>query len=191
MTTAHIPGGTWLLDPVHTDIGFTVRHLMSKVRGLFTEFEGQIVTGETLETSSAQVEVDLSSVDTRNQQRDGHLRSSDFFEVETHPKMIFRSTAVKDNGGGTVVVLGDLTIKSVTRPIELEAEILGVDKDPYGQTRIGVEASGEISRKDFGIDFNIPLEGDKVMIGDKITLVIAAEAVLQEVAAPAEASAQA
>jgi len=186
-TATAIPTGTWVLDPTHSDIGFTVRHIMSKVRGHFTEFDGAIVTGQGLADGSARVEVQLSSIDTRNQQRDDHLRSSDFFDVDTNPTMSFESTSVQDHGDGRVVLTGDLTIKGVTRTLDLEVELLGVGKDPWGATRIGVEGSGEISRKDFGIDFNIPLEGDKVMIGDRITLVIAAEAVLQQDEAAADA----
>ncbi|MDP9444590.1 MAG: YceI family protein [Actinomycetota bacterium] len=191
MTVPTIPTGTWVLDPGHTEVGFTVRHIMSKVRGSFTEFEGTIVTGETLADSSAHVQVALSSIDTRNQQRDDHLRSSDFFDVATNPTMTFRSTSVQDTGGGRLVLTGDLTIKGVTRPVDLDVEVLGVGRDPWGATRIGVEASGQISRREFGVDFNIPLEGDKVMIGDKITLAITAQAVLQQAAAEVPAGARA
>ncbi|MGH3383847.1 MAG: YceI family protein [Nocardioidaceae bacterium] len=178
-TTTQIPAGTWALDPAHTEVGFTVRHIMSKVRGHFTDFEGSIVTGETLADSSASAEIKLGSIDTRNDQRDDHIRSGDFFDAEQNVSMTFATTAVKDNGGGELVVTGDLTIKGVTKPVDLDVEVLGVEKDPWGNLRIGVEAAGQLSRKDFGIDFNIPLEGDKVMIGDKVSLVIAAEAVLQ------------
>ncbi len=191
MTVPTIPTGTWVLDPGHTEVGFTVRHIMSKVRGSFTEFEGTIVTGETLADSSAHVQVALSSIDTRNQQRDDHLRSSDFFDVATTPTMTFRSTSVQDNGGGRLVLTGDLTIKGVTRPVDLDVEVLGVGRDPWGATRIGVEASGQISRREFGVDFNIPLEGDKVMIGDNITLAITAQAVLQQAAAEVPAGGRA
>ena len=171
--------GTWQLDPTHTEIGFTVRHIMSKVRGKFEQFEGTIVTGENLEASSATATIELSSINTGTADRDNHLRSGDFFSVETTPTMTFVSTGVVRKGDTDFVVTGDLTIKDVTKPIELAVEFLGEGKDPWGGTRIGVEATGQLSRKDWGIDFNIPLEGDKVMIGDKITLQINAEAVLQ------------
>jgi polyisoprenoid-binding protein YceI len=177
-TTTAIPTGTWVLDPTHTDVGFTVRHIMSRVRGHFTEFEGTIVTGEDLADARATADIKLASIDTRNAQRDEHLRSGDFFDVASNTSMTFASTNVKDNGE-ELIVTGDLSIKGVTKPIDLTVELLGVDKDPWGQTRLGLEATGQISRKEFGVDFNIPLEGDKVMIGDKISIVITTEAVLQ------------
>ena len=180
MTTATaITTGTWALDPTHTEIGFTVRHIMSKVRGKFETFEGTLVTADDVTDSRVDVSVDLNSINTGTVDRDNHLRSSDFFEVENHPTMTFASSGVVEKAPGELVVQGDLTIKGVTKPLELAVEVLGEGNDPWGGTRIGVEATGLISRKEFGIDFNIPLEGDKVMIGDKISIVINAEAVLQ------------
>ncbi|HWV26702.1 MAG TPA: YceI family protein [Aeromicrobium sp.] len=177
MTT--LTAGTWTIDPTHTEIGFSVRHIMSKVRGKFETFESTLTTTEDVSGSSVAVEVELSSVNTGTPDRDNHLRSGDFFNVETTPKMTFRSNGVLVKNDNELVVTGDLTIKDVTKPFELKAELLGEGKDPWGNTRVGVEATGEISRKEFGIDFNIPLEGDKVMIGDKIAITINAEYVLQ------------
>jgi len=175
-----ITTGTWNLDPTHTEIGFSVRHLMSKVRGKFESFEGSLVTADDITASKVSVEVDLSSINTGTADRDNHLRSSDFFEVETHPKMTFATTGVTQKSDSEFVVDGELTIKGVTKPLELAVEFLGEGGDPWGGTRVGVEASGEISRKEFGIDFNIPVAGaDKAMIGDKITITINAQAVLQ------------
>ncbi|WP_370187719.1 YceI family protein [Aeromicrobium sp.] len=174
-----ITTGTWNLDPTHTEIGFAVRHIMSKVRGKFETFEGSIVSADPISDSTVTVEVDLSSINTGTADRDNHLRSSDFFDTETHPKMTFTSTGVVQKSDESFVVNGDLTIKGVTKPLQLDVDFLGEGKDPWGGTRVGVEATGEISRKEFGIDFNIPLEGDKVMIGDKITITINAEAVLE------------
>lgn len=174
-----ITTGTWVLDPTHTEIGFAVRHIMSKVRGKFETFEGTVVTADDLGSSSVKVEVDLTSINTGTVDRDNHLRSADFFEVESHPKMTFVSTGILAKGDDELVVNGDLTIKGVTKPLELKVDLLGEGGDPWGGTRFGVEATGQISRKEFGIDFNIPLDGDKVMIGDKITITINAEAVLQ------------
>lgn len=174
-----ITTGTWNLDPTHTEIGFTVRHLMSKVRGTFETFEGAVVTADDITASSVNVSVDLSSINTGTADRDAHLKSGDFFNVETSPTMTFASTGVVEKSDTEFVVTGDLTIKDVTKPVELAVEFLGEGKDPWGGTRVGIEATGQISRKAWGIDFNIPLEGDKVMIGDKITLNIVAEAVLQ------------
>lgn len=180
MTTATaITTGTWALDPAHTEIGFTVRHIMSKVRGKFEKFEGTVVTADDVTDSRVDVSVDLNSINTGTVDRDNHLRSSDFFEVESHPTMTFASSGVVEKAPGELVVQGDLTIKGVTKPLELAVEVLGEGSDPWGGTRIGVEAIGLISRKEFGIDFNIPLEGGKVVIGDKISIVINAEAVLQ------------
>lgn len=177
--------GTWHLDPTHTEIGFQVRHLMSKVRGKFESFEGTIVTADDVTASSLNVSVDLTSINTGTADRDQHLRSADFFEVEKYPAMTFQSTGIKQVSDEEFVVTGDLTIKGVTKPVELEVEFLGEGGDPWGGTRAGVEAKGQISRKEFGIDFNIPVAGaDKAMIGDTIKLQIVAEAVLE---APVEA----
>lgn len=178
-TATAVRSGTWTLDPTHTEIGFTVRHIMSKVRGKFETFEGSIVTADDVTDSRVDVSVDLSSINTGTVDRDNHLRSSDFFEVEKNPTMTFTSTGVVEKAPGELVVQGDLTIKGVTKPLELSVEVLGEGGDPWGGTRVGVEATGQISRKEFGIDFNVPLEGDKVMIGDKISIIVNSEAVLQ------------
>jgi polyisoprenoid-binding protein YceI len=175
--------GTWQLDPAHTAIGFTVRHLISKVRGTFEDFEGEIVIAENPLESEASATVQLNSINTGTAQRDDHLRSSDFFEVDQHPIMRFRSTGVRAEGDGYVVT-GDLTVKNVTREIELDVEFLGVGPDPWGGTRVGFEASGAISRKEFGVDFNIPLEGDKFVIGDQVSIQLQVEAVLQKETEP-------
>lgn len=183
-TTAHsvqIPGlvaGTWLIDPTHTHVGFSVRHIMSKVRGQFTTFEGSFQITDDVLDSSVHATIALSSVDTGNSDRDNHLRSSDFFSVEENPTMSFTSTGLRAHGD-RFVATGDLTIKGVTKSVDLDVEFLGVDKDPWGGTRFGLEATTTISRKAWGISFNIPLEGDKVVIGDAITIAITVEAVLQ------------
>jgi polyisoprenoid-binding protein YceI len=178
--------GTWQVDPTHTDIGFTVRHLISKVRGTFEEFEGEIVIAENPLESEASATVQLNSINTGTAQRDDHLRSSDFFEVEQHPVMRFRSTGLRAEGD-SYVVTGDLTVKNVTREIELEVDFLGVGPDPWGGTRAGFEATGKISRKEFGVDFNIPLEGDKFVIGDQVSIHLQVEAVLQKETEPSTA----
>jgi polyisoprenoid-binding protein YceI len=170
-----VVAGTWTIDPTHSEVGFTVRHLMSKVRGQFTTFEGTLTTGGSLESARATATIDLASIDTRDAQRDGHLRSSDFFDTENHGAMTFTTTSFD----GTTAV-GDLTIKGVTRPVELDVEFLGAGQDPWGGSRLGFEATAEISRKDFGIDFNIPLDGGKLLIGDKVTIHLAVEAVLAQ-----------
>ncbi len=180
MSTPQIPAGTWTIDPSHSEVGFSVRHLMvSKVKGNFETFSGTITIGADPLDSSVTAEVDLASINTRDAQRDGHLRSSDFFEVETHPTLIFVSTAVKA-AGDDFVVTGDLTIKGTTLPVELSLEFNGVHPDPWGGTRAGFSAETEISRKDFGVDFEIPMDGGGVVVGDKIKVVLEVEAVLQQ-----------
>ena len=179
--TTTIPGlvsGTYALDAAHTEIGFTVRHLMTKVRGTFQEFTGEIVVKDSLEESTANVSIELASVHTRNEQRDGHLRSGDFFDAENSPKMTFVSTALKAEGDDYILA-GDLTIKDVTKPVELAFEFLGVEQNAYGQTILGFEASTSISRKEFGIVFNVPLEGGKLLIGDKVDIHLDIQAALQ------------
>ncbi|GAA0591007.1 YceI family protein [Kribbella sandramycini] len=174
---AGLVAGTYSLDTAHTEIGFTVRHLMTKVRGTFREFTGEIVVKDSLEESTANVVVELASVHTRNDQRDGHLRSGDFFDAENTPKMTFASTGLKAEGENYVLA-GELTIKDVTKPIELAFEFLGVEQNAYGQTVIGFEASTSISRKEWGIDFNVPLEGGKLLIGDKVDIHLDVQAAL-------------
>ena len=164
--------GTWTIDPSHSEVGFTVRHLMSKVRGQFEKFEGSVTTGATLAETQASATIDLNSINTREAARDNHLRSADFFDVERHGQMTFTSTSFD---GSTAK--GELTIKGVTRVVELDVEFLGIEKDAYGNTRIGFEASTEINRKDFGVDFNIPLDGGKLLIGDKVAITLEIQAV--------------
>ncbi len=175
--------GTYAIDPSHSEVGFTVRHLVGKVRGQFREFEGTLVISEDPLQSSATASIDLSSVDTRNNDRDDHLRSGDFFSVETHPTMTFTSRSLRRDGD-TIIATGDLTIRETTKPLEIEVEFQGVGPDPWGGTRIGLEGTTTISRKDWGVDFDLPAAGELVVIGDKISIVLAVEAVLQ---APADA----
>jgi polyisoprenoid-binding protein YceI len=170
--------GTYQIDPSHSEVGFTVRHLVGKVRGQFRTFEGTLEIAEQPLESKATATVDLSSVDTRNNDRDNHLRSGDFFSVETHPAMTFVSTGIFDKGD-KVVVTGDLTIKDVTKSLDLELDYQGTGPDPWGGTRVGFEATATISRKDWGVDFNLPAAGELMVIGDKVNIVLAVEAVLQ------------
>jgi polyisoprenoid-binding protein YceI len=173
-TALDLPAGTWNIDPSHSEVSFTARHLMSKVRGQFETFEGTITTGDS---PSATASIDLNSINTRDEGRDTHLRSKDFFAVEETGPMTFASTSVRPGGNG-LIVTGDLTIKGVTRPVELDTEYLGSETDPWGGTRVGFEATTTISRKDFGIDFNIPMDGGRFLIGDQVSVHIAAQAVL-------------
>ena len=179
--TDTLPGyvaGTWTIDDAHTDVGFSVRHLMvSKVRGSFNKISGTITTSEDPMASSAELTVDLASIDTRNEDRDTHLRSSDFFDADSTPTMTYKTTALRQDGEDFLVD-GDLTIKGVTQPVTLTVEYNGVGADPWGGTRLGLSARGEINRGDFGISFNMPLDGGGVMVGEKVQLVIEVEAVL-------------
>jgi polyisoprenoid-binding protein YceI len=170
--------GTWELDPVHSHIGFVARHLMvSKVRGHFTKFEAQIVTAPNPLESSATATIDLSSVTTGNEMRDNDLRSTNFFDTATHPEMTFRSTGIRRDGEDFILD-GDLTIRGVTKPVSLTFEVNGFGPDPYGGTRAGFSARGEIDRTEFGVSFNVPIPGG-VMVSEKIQLEIEAEAVLK------------
>ena len=179
MTTTDIPAGTWTIDPTHSEVGFSVRHLMvSKVKGKFSEFEGAITIAQDPKQSTVEAEITLASVDTGDENRDGHLKTGDFFDVETHPTMTFASTSVAGKGD-EFTVTGDLTLKGVTKPVELDLEFNGVGPDPWGGTRAGFSAETEISRKDFGIDIEMPLDGGGVVVGDKVRVLLEIEAVLQ------------
>jgi polyisoprenoid-binding protein YceI len=172
--------GTWTIDQAHSAIGFTVRHVMiSKVRGSFNAFSGSITVSDDPLQSAVNAEIDASSISTGDEQRDNHLRSADFFEADKHPKWTYASTSV-DAKGSDFVVHGNLTIHGVTRPVDLELEFNGVGGDPWGGTRAGFSASTEINRKDFGLEFNIPLEGGGVVVGDKIKVELEIEAVLAQ-----------
>ena len=180
---ATIPGykaGTWTIDQVHSEVGFTVRHMMvSKVRGRFGAFSGQIVTGENPVQSSVTAEIDLTSIDTNNDQRDEHIRSADFFEVETYPTMSYRSTGIREDGDGGYLVDGELTLKGVTKPVELQLEIGGFGPDAFGGYRAGFSAQATINRRDFGVNFNAALETGGAVVGDKVTITLDIEAVKQ------------
>ncbi len=180
--TVQIPGyvvGTWDIDASHSTVGFSVRHMMvSKVRGYFREFSGAIVTAEDPALSSVTATVDMDSIDTRQEQRDEHIRSADFFDVGNHTEMSFRSTAVAADGADWTVT-GDLTVKGITKPVQLKLELNGFGPDPYGGTRAGFSARTEISRKVYGVDIDMPMDGGGVVVGDKITVELEIEAVLR------------
>jgi len=184
ITASAIPGyiaGTWTIDPVHSEIGFSVRHMMvSKVRGKFTTFSGTLTTAEDPSQSSVTATVDLASIDTGNEDRDNHLRSADFFAVEEHQTMTFRSTGLRASGGDFFLLDGELTLHGVTKTVTLQLELGGFGPDPYGGTRAGFTAQGEINRKDFGIDFNAALETGGLVVADKVTIQLEIEAVLDK-----------
>lgn len=180
-TQTTIPGyvaGTWTIDPVHSEVGFSVRHMMvSKVRGKFTSFSGEIVTGENPLDSSVTAEVDLTSIDTGNADRDNHVRSADFFDVESHHTMTYRSTGIRLDGGDYVLD-GELTLRGVTKALPLTLDLGGFGPDAFGGIRSGFSASGTLSRSDFGVDFNAAMETGGVVVGDKVTITLEIEAVL-------------
>jgi polyisoprenoid-binding protein YceI len=181
--STRIPGyvaGTWTIDASHSEVGFAVRHLMvSKVRGKFTSFEGKIVTAEDPLASSVTASVDLGSIDTGTEQRDEHIRSADFFEVEANRTMTYRSTGIRPDGDDFVLD-GELTLKGVTRPVPLKLELNGFGPDAWGGTRVGFTATGEINRSDFGITWNAALEGGGVVVSDKVQIHLEIEAVLDQ-----------
>ncbi|HEX4820449.1 MAG TPA: YceI family protein [Acidimicrobiales bacterium] len=180
-TETTIPGyvaGTWTIDPVHSEVGFTVRHMMvSKVRGKFTEFSGELVTGDDPLDSRVSATIELASIDTGNPDRDNHIRSADFFETDTFKTMTYRSTGVRVDGDDYVLD-GELTLKGVTKPVALKLELGGFGPDPYGGTRAGFSATGEIKRSEFGVDFNAALETGGLVVSDKVNLHLEIEAVL-------------
>ena len=172
--------GTYRLDKGHTTVEFVGRHLMiTKVRGRFTEFDGQIVIGEDPADSSVEVTIDTASVDTSDEKRDGHLRGEDFLDVEKYPTITFRSTQVELGRDGTAKLTGDLTVKDVTRPVTLEVEFDGAQADPWGGQRLGFSAHTEIDREDWGLTWNVALETGGVLVGKKIRLEFNVEAVKQ------------
>ena len=172
--------GTWTIDPVHSEVSFVVRHMMvSKVRGTFRAFSGTIVTGADPLESSVSADIDLNSIDTGNEQRDGHIRTADFFEVENHPTWSFRSTAVRPDGDDYALD-GELTIKGVTRPVTFSLEVNGFGPDAYGGTRAGFSATTTINRSDFGVDISMPLDGGGVVVSEKVQVALEIEAVLRQ-----------
>jgi polyisoprenoid-binding protein YceI len=164
--------GEYTIDPAHSSIGFTVRHAMvTNVRGSFGEHEGTLrLDGEDPSRSSASIDVAIASIDTGIADRDGHLRSADFFDAENFPEMTFRSTGAEQLGGDTYRITGDLTIKDVTRPLAIDLEFQGAATDVYGNERVGFEGGAEILRSDWGLTWNAALEAGGVMVSDKVKL---------------------
>ena len=178
MTTSTFPAtmsnlsGTYTLDPAHTRIGFVARHAMvTKVRGQFNDFEGSgVVDPSDFSKSTVTVIIQAASIDTRNEQRDAHLRSNDFLAMEEYPQITFTSTGIQQTGPTSVELTGDLTIRGVTNSVTIPFEFEGAATDPYGNLRVGFEGSAVINRKDYGITWNAALETGGVLVSDKITL---------------------
>lgn len=176
---ATIPTGTYVIDPSHSEVSFTVRHAgIAKVRGLFNEFSGLIEVAEDLPASRAEVEIVASSIETGDKARDGHLRSGDFFDVEKRPTWVFVSNGVKPDGDD-LVLEGELTINGITKPVALEVEYNGTAVDPFGNERVGFSGVTELSRKDFGLTWNVALEAGGVLVGDKAKVALEISAIKQ------------
>jgi polyisoprenoid-binding protein YceI len=177
-----LPGyiaGTWDIDATHSDVSFSVRHMMvSRVRGRFNRVAGRLVTGDDLLDSSVTAEIDVTSFDTGNPQRDEHIRSADFLHATQFPTMTYRSSGLRWDGD-KLVADGELTLHGITRQVPLAVELTGFGPDPYGGTRAGFSATAKINRKDFGIDTELPLDGGGVVIGDTVQISVDIEAVLQ------------
>jgi polyisoprenoid-binding protein YceI len=175
MTTVTAPStatGTYVIDPTHSRIGFVARHAMvTKVRGSFNEFEGSgYFDADQPANSHLELVIQAASIDTRNADRDGHLRSNDFFDMEQYPQITFRSTSVEQTGDSEYHVTGDLTIKGVTKPVTVDFDYTGAAVDPFGNHRIGLEGTTTINRKDWGVSWNAPLEAGGVLVSEKVTL---------------------
>ena len=181
MTVATTPAaGTYLLDPTHTRVGFIARHLMvTKVRGSFAEFTGSITVGENVTDSTAEATIQTASIETGTPDRDAHLRSGDFLEIDKFPTMTFGNARVVAVDGTDLTVVGDLTIKGITREVTLDVEVDGIATDPFGNEKLAVTARTEIDREDFGITWNVALETGGVLVSKKIVIEIEAQAVRQ------------
>jgi polyisoprenoid-binding protein YceI len=176
-TATALPTGTWNVDPSHSRVGFRVKHLgISTVHGKFGEFEGQLVIGDD-GTATASGTVQVASIDTADEGRDGHLKSPDFFDAEQLPEITFQSTAITPKDEDTYEIVGDLTMHGITKQITLTAEVGGQDIDPFGNERVGLEVTGAISRSEWNMKFNMAMGSGNVVVSDKVKLELDIEAV--------------
>jgi polyisoprenoid-binding protein YceI len=180
MTDLSATTGTWVLDPAHTRIGFAAKHAMvTTVRGAFLDFEGTLeLDGDNPANSSANLVIQAASFDSGSAQRDGHVKSADFLDVENHPTLTFTSTSVRTDGADFVLV-GDLTVRGTSRPVEIAVELEGLEADPFGNSRVGFSGSTTISRKDFGLTWNVALESGGILVSDKIRITLDVSAIKQ------------
>ena len=173
-----VPTGTWTVDPIHSSVGFEVKHMMiSTVRGHFKEYQGTLEAAEDYHDSRVWGSVQVASIDTNNADRDEHLRGPDFFDAEHWPSIMFESTAIEHVEAGSYRVTGNLTIKGITREIEVEANVEGAAVDPWGKDRVGVAVRGTIDRTEFGLNWQQPIAGGGLLVGDQVKLRIDISAV--------------
>jgi polyisoprenoid-binding protein YceI len=171
MTEAPGITGHWDIDPAHSRLGFSTRHAMvSRVRGAFNDVTGSADIADDLSKSSATVVIETASVDTRSEDRDAHLRSADFFGVETYPEIRFNSSTIDEVDEGSFIVTGELTIRDMTKTVSVPLELIGIESDPFGNLRAGLEGTRRIDRKDWGVTWNAKLDSGGVLVSDKITL---------------------
>ena len=179
-TTTSVPAGTWTADVAHSKVGFTVKHMgIANVRGEFKDFSGSLEVGDDLANAKASGVIKVASVDTAEEQRDAHLRSADFFDAEAHPEMAFESTKIEPLDEETFRITGDLTLHGVTKEVVLHAEVQGTDTDPWGNERVGLEITGQLSRGDYGMTFNQALGSGNLLVSDKVKLALDVSAVKQ------------
>jgi polyisoprenoid-binding protein YceI len=182
ITAESIPGykaGTWIVDPSHSEVSFSVRHLMiSKVRGTFGSFSATILTGENPTDTKITASAQVASINTNDEGRDGHLRTNEFFDAENHPTIEFASTSVAA-AGSDYKVMGNLSLRGVTKPVDFALEFGGFATDPYGNYKMAATVTGEINREDFGLSWNTALETGGVLVGEKVTITIELQAALQ------------
>ncbi|WP_433932019.1 YceI family protein [Curtobacterium flaccumfaciens] len=182
LTADTVPGyktGTWKIDPTHSEVTFSVRHLaISKVKGKFETFDATVVTAENPLESTVEANIDVASINTGQEQRDQHLKTSDFFLTEEHPQLTFRSTGIEAKGDD-LHIAGDLTLRGVTKPVVLKAELGGFTTDGYGQVKFGAEATTKIDRTEFGVNWNAALEAGGFTLGNDVTINLDVQFVLQ------------
>ena len=180
ITRSAVPTGTWTIDPAHSKVGFAVKHMgIATVRGEFAGFEGTLEISDDLGTATARGIVKAETVDTSEPQRDAHLRSADFFDVEQHPEISFESTEIEPVDDESFRVTGNLTLHGVTNEITLDAEVQGTDIDPWGNERVGLEITGSLSRGDYGMRFNQALGSGNMLVADKVKIALDISAVRQ------------
>jgi polyisoprenoid-binding protein YceI len=179
-TAVEVPTGTWSVDPVHSGVEFQIKHLgIATVKGHFHEFSGVFETGASPSDYKAYGSVSVASIDTRQGQRDEHLKAADFFDAGTYPEMTFTSKVIEPQANNTFSITGDLTIRGVTREVTFQASYEGSEQDPWGNDRVGLEVWGEVSRSDFDMNFNQALGSGNLVLGDKVKIILNLSAVKQ------------